>query len=331
MRYDVFGMCNALVDLQAEVSDESVEALGFPKGSMSLVDLDQQRAARESVRSSVINVEAGGSGSNTMQGLALLGAKTAFTSRIGRDDLGPEFVQSLRTKGVEPLLATGEGGTGVCFVMVHPDAQRTMLTYLGECRNLRPEDVREDRLRESRILYVTGYLWDTDSQKEAVMRAMSAAHKAGVRVALSLSDTFCVQRHRRDFERLVRERVDVVFGNDQEAMLLTGAGSAEEAARALGAMAEVAVVTEGACGSMIFAEGELHRAPAMPVKALDATGAGDMYAAGALYGMLRGLPYGETARIAAYGAAQVVAKMGPRLESLDLSAMPGPDQDLQDL
>lgn len=322
MKYDVFGMCNALVDLQAEVPDATVQALGFPKGSMNLVDRDQQHAARESVRSAVVNIEAGGSGSNTMQGLALLGAKTTFTSKIGRDDLGPEFAASLGSKGVEPLLAVGQGDTGVCFVMVHPDAQRTMLTYLGECRNLGPDDVSVEHLEASRILYVTGYLWDTDTQKEAVLHAMKSAHRAGVRVALSLSDPFCVTRHKADFDRLVREQVDIVMGNEQEAMMLTGAGTPEEAARALGGMSEVAVVTEGPSGSMIFADGALHRAPALPVEAVDATGAGDMYAAGALYGLLNGLPHEETARVAAYGAGLVVSKMGPRLERLDLSGMP---------
>jgi sugar/nucleoside kinase (ribokinase family) len=196
-----------------------------------------------------------------------------------------------------------------------------MCTYLGLSRDLRPEDVNLDDLRQSKYIYVTGYLWDTENQKEAVQLAMREANRCGVKVALSLSDPFCVNRHKEDFKRILKDHTDVLFGNYHEAQALTDTDNPYDAVRALADHCQVAVVTMDDKGSLIQAGARLHEIPVYPVTAVDTTGAGDMYAAGLLYGLSHGLPLDETGRIASYAAAQVVAKLGPRLESIDREAI----------
>jgi len=317
MRFDVFGMCNALYDLQAEVEEDVLAGLGVQKGGMFLIDAEQQRQIVPRVYTSLVNTEAGGSGANTMLGVALLGGRACYTSRVGNDEHGGLYRQSLTERGVKANLGVGAGETGISLILITPDTQRTMFTFLGQSRHLQREDVNVDDLRASQYLYVTGYLWDTDNQKEAVLFAMREANRAGVRVALSLSDPFCVNRHKEDFRRLLHDHVDVLFGNYQEAQAMTDTDTPREAVRALAEHCQVAVVTMDDKGSLIRQGDRLYEIPVYPVKAVDATGAGDMYAAGLLYGLTQGLPLEVTGRIAAYAAAQVVAKLGPRLESLD--------------
>ncbi len=316
-KYDVFGMCNPLFDVHAEVADETLAALGYPKGSMSLIEQDAQRQLISRVQDSIVHRQAGGSGANSMIGIALLGGKAAFTGHVGDDERATSYGQSLAEQGVEPHLGAGKGDTGVCVVMVTPDSERTMCTYLGMSRELRSDDVDLQALRASRYLYVTGYLWDTESQKEAVLHAMSEANRAGVKVALSLSDPFCVNRHRDDFRRIVADHVDLVIGNDSEAQALTDADTPADAARALAEMAEMAAVTLGASGSLVRVADSAVQVPACTVKAVDTTGAGDMYAGALLFGITHDLPLDKTGRVAAFMSAQVVAKIGPRLDGLD--------------
>jgi len=321
-RFDVFGMCNALFDLQAEVADETLDELKVGKGGMFLISEEEQRAIVPRIYTRIVNSESGGSGANTMIGVALLGGKTSYTSRVGNDEHGTLYRQGLEKLGVKPNLGTGEGETGICLVLITPDTQRTMCTFLGTARDLHRGDINLDDLRASKYLYVTGYLWDTDNQKEAVLHAMHEANRAGVKVALSLSDPFCVGRHKEDFTRLLKEHVDVVFSNKDEALLLTDADDARDAARKIAEMADcVTIVTMDKHGSLIRHGSDEFEVPVYPVQAVDTTGAGDMYAAGILYGMTQGLPLADAGRIAAYSAAQVVAKLGPRLSSVDAEAI----------
>jgi sugar/nucleoside kinase (ribokinase family) len=317
MKYDVFGMCNALYDIQAEVTDDVLQELGVQKGTMTLIDEEQQRKMVSAVYTSLVNTEPGGSGCNTMIGLAQLGGTACYTSRVGNDEHGTLYREKLAERSVKPNLGTGEGETGICLVLVTPDAQRTMGTFLGMSRDLRREDVNAEDIRNSQYIYVTAYLWDTDNQKEAVLYAMREANRAGVKVALSLSDPFCVGRHKEDFKRILREHTDVLFGNQDEAMALTDTGNPCDAARALAEHCDVAVVTLDEKGSLIQSGDQVYEIPVYPVKAVDTTGAGDMYAAGLLYGLTQGLPLDVTGRVASHCAAQVVAKLGPRLEEID--------------
>lgn len=327
-RYDVFGMCNALFDIQAEVSDDMLADLSLAKGGMMLLSHDEQQAIVPRVYTRIVNTAAGGSGANTMSALALLGAKPCFTSRVAHDEHGRMYRDGLADKGVKPNLGVaggedaGEGQTGISLILVTPDAQRTMCTYLGVAQGLRPDDVNLDDLRASRYLYVTGYLWDTETQKEAVLLAMSEARKAGVKVAFSLSDPFCVGRHKEDFTRLLADHVDVVFSNEEEARGMTGEADPVAAARQLAALANgIAVVTKDSDGSLICDGKDVHEIPIFRVEAVDTTGAGDTYAAGVLYGLTQDLPLGAAGRLGAYLAAQVVAKMGPRLDTVDRAAV----------
>ncbi|GIV20725.1 MAG: adenosine kinase [Armatimonadota bacterium] len=318
MGFDVFGMCNALVDVQAKVDETIIRELGLQKGGMFLIDDMQRRFLIEHLAERVVHSEAGGSGANTMIGVALLGGRACYTSKVADDEHGALYRYSLSEKGVKPNLAIGEGSTGVSFILLTPDAQRTMCTYLGASQQLRPDEVNIDDLRQSRYLYITGYLWDTESQKQAVLHAMREANKAGVRVAFSLSDLFCVRRHKPDFQRLLEQHVDVLIGNAAEAQELSGADNPHHAARLLADYCDVAVVTMDSRGALIRQGSTVYEIPAFRVQAVDATGAGDMYAAGLLYGMCAGFSLDVAGRLAAYTAAQVVTKMGARLESVEI-------------
>lgn len=321
--YDVFGMCNALFDLQAEVSDQTLVTLGLEKGTMCLVSVEEQRALVPAVYTHIVNTQAGGSGANTMIGLAQMGCKTSFTSRVGRDEHGPMYRASLEECGVKPNLGEAVSGeTGLCLVLITPDAQRTMGTFLGVSQELHPEDINLTDLVQSKYLYVTGYLWDTETQKETVEFAMREARQVGTKVALSLSDPFCVGRHKDDFSRLLHEYVDVVFANREEAKMMTGETEALEAAKKLAQLCSgLAVVTLDREGSVLVQGDTVYEIPVYPVHAVDTTGAGDMYAAGILYGLSRELPLPVTGRIAAWAAGKIVAHLGPRLPHLDRDAV----------
>jgi sugar/nucleoside kinase (ribokinase family) len=303
------------------VTERQLAELGFAKGSMALLSENQLAGAMPRVRPHVVHTEAGGSGANTMLGLALLGGRACYTSCVGDDEFGELYRRSLDAHGVKANLGTGEGATGVSLILVTPDAQRTMCTHLGSSRCLSRGDIDLADLRASLMLYVTAYLWDTDNQKEAVLYAMREARHAGVPVALSLSDSFCVERHKPDMKRLVRDHVDVLFGNADEAQALTDTASADEAVQVLMGLCDTAVVTMDVRGALIGRCGDVVSVPACPVTAVDTTGAGDMYAAGLLRGLTKGLPLATAGQLAAYGAAQVVGKLGPRLSSLDAEAV----------
>ncbi len=317
MAFDVFGMCNALFDIQAEVNDHTLAHLGVDKGSMLLIDEEQQRAMVAAVYEDLVNTEPGGSGCNTLIGLAQLGGTACYTSRVGTDEHGKMYAAKLADLGVKPNLGLADGVTGICLVLVTPDAQRTLCTFLGLSRDLRKEDVVAEDIKASKYIYVTGYLWDTENQKEAVLHAMKVANENGVKVSLSLSDPFCVNRHKADFQRILNDHVDVVFGNKDEAMAITDTNTPLEAIASLSKFCDVAVVTMDDQGSLIQQGDTLYTIPSYPVKAVDTTGAGDMYAAGLLYGLTQNLPLNITGRIASWCAAQVVAKLGPRLDTID--------------
>jgi sugar/nucleoside kinase (ribokinase family) len=321
MSFDVFGMCNPLYDIQAEVSDEALAKIGVTKGAMQLVDQSQQEAIVSHIVANIVNAEAGGSGANTTIGLALLGAKACYAGKVANDEHGKLYLESLNSKGVHTPTPVGEGTTGISVILITPDAERTMCTFLGISRELQAADIDLESLRASKYLYVTGYLWDTDSQKEAVLHAMKAARDAGVKVALSLSDPFCVNRHKEDFLRITRDHVDLLIGNDEEAQTLTDTETPEEAARAMSDWCDLAAITMGSRGSILREGDRLVHAPCYPVTPVDTTGAGDIYAAGLLYGLTRNLSLETSGRLAASMAAQVVSKLGPRIDSLNTAWM----------
>lgn len=319
--FDVFGMCNAIFDVQCEVEQGTLAATGLVPGTMRLVDRDEQAGLLEAFGRHVVNAEAGGAGANTMIGLGQLGASAVFTSRVGDDEHGRSYAESLRRAGVQPNLGISTEPTGVSLIAITPDAQRTMNTHLGASRTLAAEHVDYDDIAASRFLYVTGYLWDTEPQKAAVAAAMRHANQQGVPVAFSLADLFCVDRHKSDFQTLLEAHVDVVIANADEAREMTGVSDAREAARSLArTTGHLAVVTMDRRGSLLVDGDGVVEIPAFPVDTIDTTGAGDMYAAGILYGLVRSLDRHRTGLLASWLASRVVSQYGPRLEAFDRRA-----------
>ncbi len=317
MRFDVFGMCNPLFDIQAEISDDVLAGLGFEKGTMRLIDEGEQKRLVATIYENIVNAESGGSGANTMIGLAQLGGSGCFTGKLGNDEHGVLYAQSLTSRNVHLPAIVGNGTTGICVVLITPDAERTLCTFLGISRELGPDDLDRDSIASSKYIYITGYLWDTESQQAAVVRAMEIAKEHGVKVALSLSDPFCVGRHKEAFLSLTEQYVDLLIGNHEEMQALTGCSTPEAAILATSSIADMAAVTVGAKGSIIRSGNSLCAIGGFQVDPVDTTGAGDMYAAGLLYGLTHDLSIEHTGKLAGYVASRVVASLGPRLSSLD--------------
>jgi sugar/nucleoside kinase (ribokinase family) len=320
MGLDVVAIGSALVDVLVQVSDERLVDTGLVKGSMALVDLAQ---AEELYRAAGPAVEAsGGSAANTVAGVANLGGAAGFVGKVADDLLGQVFSHDIRASGVEYVpVHSPDLGTGRCLIMVTEDAERTMATYLGAAVSLRPEDLPDDLIGRGRILYLEGYLWDLPAAKQAMRQGIAEAHAADGAVALSLSDSFCVERHRRDFLDLLVDDVDVLFGNEEEIMALFAARSFEAALDACEETGLLVAVTRGAEGSVVITERGPIAAPAAPAtQVLDTTGAGDLYAAGFLYALARGGGPDRCAELGSVCAAEVISHLGGRPQQ-DLRAL----------
>jgi len=313
---DVVGVGNAIVDVVVRTSDEFLARHGLTKGAMRLIDEDQARALYTAMAPAVET--SGGSAANTMAGVASLGGKPAYIGRVRQDQLGEIFCHDLRAIGVHFAVPPAPDGpsTARCLILVTPDAQRTMNTYLGACVNLCPEDLDEALLRRGKILYLEGYLWDRPQAKLAFLHAARVAAAAGRQVALSLSDSFCVDRHRESFLELVRDHVDILFANEAEIMSLYRSDSFEHAASQARAHTRLAALTRGAKGSVLLSAHEEVEIAAEPVtRVVDTTGAGDLYAAGVLFGMTRGHSLREAGKRGAIAAAEVISHFGARPET----------------
>lgn len=312
---DVVGIGNAIVDVLSQAEDAFLEAQEMPKGSMNLIDAARAEAlygdmgpAREM---------SGGSAANTLAGIASLGGSGAFIGKVRDDQLGAIFRHDIRAAGVsfESAPATDGAPTARCLIFVTPDAQRTMGTYLGACVTLGPEDVDEALIASAKVTYLEGYLWDPPRAKEAFLKAAKVAHEAGREVALSLSDPFCVDRHRADFRDLVDGHVDILFANEDEIRSLYEVESFHEAVVAVRSQCKLAVLTRSEQGAMILRGTEAWIVEAAPVaQVVDTTGAGDLYAAGFLYGHTQGRDPEASARIAALAAAEIISHYGARPE-----------------
>jgi sugar/nucleoside kinase (ribokinase family) len=260
----------------------------------------------------------GGSAGNTMAGLASLGGSGAYIGKVRDDQLGKVFRHDIIAVGVrfETPAATSGPSTARCLILVTPDAQRTMNTYLGACVGLGPEDIDEKLIASAQVTYLEGYLFDPPRAKEAFRKAARAAHAAGRKVALSLSDAFCVDRYRDEFRDLVQHHVDILFANESEIRSLFQADDFEEAARQVRGMCEVAALTRSEKGCVIVTARETHPVPAAKVERLvDTTGAGDLYASGFLYGFTRGRHLVTCAKLGSLAAAEVISHFGARPEA----------------
>ena len=323
-RYDVLGIGNAIVDVLTHGEEDLIDRLGLRKGTMTLIDEGQAEAIYASMGPGI--EVSGGSCANTIAGLASLGARTAFVGRVRDDELGRIFAHDIRSIGVEYRTLPAPDGisTARCLIVVTPDAERTMGTFLGASVDLGPDDVDEEMVAASAVTYLEGYLWDAPKAKEAFRRAMAAAHGAGRRVALTLSDPFVVDRHRDELREVVEREIDILFANEDEIVSLYEADDFEEAVERGRASCEIAAVTRSEAGSVIVRGEETHRVEAREVEhVVDTTGAGDLYAAGFLFGLTRGHDLDTCGRLGSIAAAEVIAHMGPRPEE-DLAALVAP-------
>ena len=312
-KYDVVGVGNALVDVISHADDQFIGAYELVKGSMTLVDTDRALYLYKALGSAV--EMSGGSAANTMTGVASFGGTAAYIGKVSDDDLGNVFGHDLRAVGVQfrPGLPDGETPTGRCIIVVTPDAERTMNTYLGVSSLLCAEDIDEATVAAGKVLYMEGYLYDRPEAKKAFRRAAAIAHDNGRMVSLTLSDSFCVDRHREDFRSLVTDEVDILFGNRDELISLYEVDTFEEAVQCVQRDCHLALITVGAEGCYIISRDGVRTAPAEPVQqVLDTTGAGDLFAAGFLYGFTRDYPLEHCAKLGSIAAAEVISHVGPR-------------------
>lgn len=313
-RYDVYGIGNAIVDTEVEVDDAFLVAQRLEKGIMTLAPAEAQAVLLASLAGRAQHGSAGGSAANTMTAVAWFGGAAFFTGKIGDDMHGALYRESLAESGVAFDMTPSESGpTGACVVLVTPDGERTMQTSLGAASTLAPDDIAIDALRSSRTVYVEGYLLSTPSCAEAAERAMSAAADAGVPVALSLSDPGIARVFIDEFRRVTRRYADILFCNEHEAEIYVGGGSREERLRAVGADVPLVFMTCGADGALVFDAGEITPVPGYVVPVVDTTGAGDVFAAGALYGLTHDLSPAHAGKLGAFASARIVTEFGARL------------------
>jgi sugar/nucleoside kinase (ribokinase family) len=318
--FDVVGIGNAIVDVLSQADDAFLARHGLTKGAMMLIDAEQ--ATRLYVAMPPGVEVSGGSAANTMAGIASLGGAGAFIGKVRDDQLGEVFAHDIRAIGVSFLTPPALEGqpTARCLILVTPDAQRTMNTFLGAANELTAQEINPAVIEAARVTYLEGYLWDPPAAKEAFRKAVDIAHGAGRKVALSLSDSFCVDRHRDEFRALV-DQVDIVFANEAEIVSLYQTATFDDALQAVRRAGTLAALTRSEQGSVIVAGDEVHVVGAeRGVTLVDTTGAGDLYAAGFLTGYTQGRPLAECGRMGSIAAAEAISHLGARPQA-DLKAL----------
>jgi adenosine kinase len=313
-RFDVLGIGNAIVDVLARGEDAFLQAHGMHKGTMALIDEERAETIYEAMGPAV--EISGGSAANTIVGLAGFGARAAFVGKVKADELGGIFAHDIRAAGVtfETPPASEGPSTARCYILVTPDGERTMNTFLGAAQDLHPNDIDPATIGAAAITYLEGYLWDPKPAKEAFLKAAKAAHAAGRMVSLTLSDAFCVDRYRDEFQKLLRDgTVDLLFANEAELKSLYHATDFDTALAMLRKDAKVAAVTRSAKGCVVVSGETTEHVPAFPVaKVEDTTGAGDLFASGFLFGVARGADFRTAGRLGTLAAAEVIGHIGAR-------------------
>lgn len=315
-RYDVVAVGNAIIDVLKSVPESFLAEENIAKNSMTLID--EARADHLTARMTDAVIAAGGSAANTVTGVASFGGATGYIGKVADDDLGARFTSEFRAAGVtyETPPRPAPPGTARSLIAVTPDGHRSMNTYLGASTLLVPEDINADLIRAGATLFLEGYLFDRDEAKAAFVRAAEIARGAGRKVALTLSDVFCVERHRTSFRHLVAGHVDVLFANELEILSLYEENDLGAALTAARKACPVVIVTRSETGSLVAAGEETVSVPALPVaQVVDTTGAGDQYAAGFLFGFAKGRPLAECGALGSLAAGEVISHMGPRPET----------------
>ncbi len=310
---DVVGVGNAIVDVIATVDEAFIAEHDLNKGAMTLIDADRATSLYAAMPPGI--EASGGSAANTAAGLASLGSKAAYLGKVRDDQLGEVFIHDLRAAGVGFDVAPGSEGppTARCLIQVTPDAERTMNTFLGISAVLSPDDIDDSLVASAGITYCEGYLWDMEIAKEAIRGAMAIAADAGRTVSLTLSDSFCVDRHRDEWLDLLTDKVDLVFANEAEICSLFRTDDFDSAAKQIGSMVETAALTRSAAGSVVVSGGETIAVPAASVtRVVDATGAGDLYASGFMHGLANGADLARCAELGGIAAAEIISHIGAR-------------------
>jgi sugar/nucleoside kinase (ribokinase family) len=311
-QYDVCGVGNAIVDVLFKSDDDFLKKFDLPKGGMVLVDLAQSDNLFSNA-GIIAQQQSGGSGANTIAGIASFGGTCAFIGKVADDDMGKVFRHDMKAMGIAFDTHTGQMyPTARCMIFVTPDAERTMATYLGISTNITKDDLESEKIHNAKVTYLEGYLFDKPKAKEAFKAATAMAHTAARKVALTLSDVFCVERHRDDFKNLVDHHVDILFANERELTALYQTTDFESALAML-PKDKICAVTRGAKGAIVLWNGERADIAATPVaKVVDTTGAGDMFAAGFLYGLTQGKDAATCGLLGARAAAQIIQQFGAR-------------------
>jgi len=313
MAYNVYGVGNAIMDMQVQCEDSFLDSAGIEKGIMTLVDDGRQQQVLDALAEHDINYCSGGSAANTIVGIADMGGSAAYACKTAPDAFGQQYLNEMMELGITIEVDPGAGQTGTCVVLITPDAQRTMLTSLGISSSLNADDISEAEIAQAEYVYIEGYLFAGDSTKAAALRAIELAKANNVKVALTISDPFLIDICRDQFQSLIEGPVDLLFCNEEEARALTGKQDPIDCAHAIHKHCANVALTLGKNGSIIMHDGEAFPIEGVEVDAIDTTGAGDMYAAGVLYGITNGLTWQQAGHLGSHAAGRVVAQLGARL------------------
>ena len=322
MPLDVYAFGSALVDIQVSIDDSLLTELGLKKGNMYLTDRGRQEEVLKKLLGESLanldalgdkaNLAAGGSAANTVYGITQLGGRAGLCGKVASDPLGNFYSKDMRRGGVLFNAQMVEGMTGTCIVLISDDAQRTMLTCLAVSSEITYDDLHEQSLQESAYIYIEGYLFDSSVATRTLLKAIDTAKKHKVKVALSASDSFCIDRHKDQFIQLIKNDVDLLFANSDEARALTDTGSLDEALKVLSGWCKQSAITDGSRGSVLSFDSSVLKIAPYPVIAVDTTGAGDSYAAGLLFGLTNGYSLEASGTIASFFSSRVVFQLGPR-------------------
>jgi len=314
-KYDVFGIGNALMDFLIEVDDNTLAEMNLNKGELHLVDEDHSKKIFEKLKNYKVKTSAGGSSANTLAGVNMLGGSVVFLGKVGKDEHGDLYEQTMVDNGIKSNICRSASRTGHACCFITPDSERTFSVFLGAALELKQEDVLEEDLKQSKILHLEGYQLEEGEVRNMCLKAADIAKKNNLKVSVDLSDPGVIRRNLADLKKIVKEKADIVFVNETEAEEFTGKKDPEEALGVLGEVCDIAIVKIGDKGSLIQENGVIHFIEPFKVSAKDTTGAGDMYAAGILYGITNNIPLDKAGKIASYAAAKVVERIGARLDS----------------
>jgi sugar/nucleoside kinase (ribokinase family) len=314
-KLDIYSIGNILIDILANVEDRDIQDLSLDKGIMKLVDDEERNRILSFLENRDYEYNCGGSAPNTVITLAGLGINAGLSGKVGNDDLGLKYINRLEELGVRSYVSQEQGNTGTSIILITPDSERTMNTSLCINREYSIKNINLDAVKEADYFYFTGYMWDTESQKEALLEVINEARKDNTKIVFDLADPFAVNRSRDDFLSMIHHHYDIVFANRDEAKILFNNEKVEDSVKELANLCDIAIVKDGSNGSYVASEGMVWKIPVYKVNAVDSTGAGDTYAAGFLYGLAQGFSLERAGLFASWLAAQIVTVKGAQFSA----------------